>query len=78
MHRLVVALTLVVVPARPAAAQRPYRVSWWDAASVGTAGTLFVLPSALDLPNGAPSCGSPTPCDPAALSGIDRWAITPV
>jgi membrane-associated phospholipid phosphatase len=37
-----------------------------------------VLPWALDLPQGAPSCGSPTPCDPATLPGIDRWALTSV
>ncbi|HYT04501.1 MAG TPA: phosphatase PAP2 family protein [Gemmatimonadales bacterium] len=80
MQRLAVVVTLVAVagPIAPCQAPPPYRVSWWDAASVAAAGTLLVLPSALDLPKGAPSCGSPTPCDPAALPGIDRWAVTPV
>src|SRR2546427_9005817 len=50
-------------------------VTWGDAASVATAGVLYVLPGALGLPHGAPSCG---PCDPATLPGVDRWALRPV
>src|SRR2546422_5269644 len=53
----------------------PYRVTWGAAASVATAGVLYVLPGALGLPHGAPSCG---PCDPATLPGVDRWALRPV
>ena len=41
----------------------------------GTTGALYVLPAALGLPNGAPSCA---PCDPASLPGVDRWALRPV
>lgn len=81
LRRVAVALSLALV-ARPALAQTDaapaYRVTWWDAASVATAGALYALPSALDLPKGAPSCGSPTPCDPATLPGVDRWALTSV
>jgi len=36
---------------------------------------LYLLPGALGLPNGAPSCA---PCDPASLPGVDRWALRPV
>jgi membrane-associated phospholipid phosphatase len=53
-------------------------VGWGDAASLGAASALFVLPAALHLPKGAPACGSPTPCDPATLPGVDRWALTAV
>ncbi len=55
-------------------AGHPYRVTWGDAASVGTAGVLYVLPAALGLPHGRPSCA---PCDPATLPGVDRWALRP-
>jgi membrane-associated phospholipid phosphatase len=92
MRRIAVALLLASpalgAPGRPAAAQgaaagpaaRParYTVGWGDAASLGAAGTLFVLPAALELPQGTPACGSPTPCDPATLPGVDRWALTTV
>ena len=50
----------------------PYRVTWRDAVSVGTAGVLYVLPGALGLPHGMPSCA---PCEPATLPGVDRWAL---
>ncbi len=53
----------------------PYQVTWRDAASVGTAGALYLLPGALGLPHGAPSCA---PCDPSTLPGLDRWALRPV
>src|SRR3989440_4175108 len=49
-----------------------YRASWWDAASVGAAGALFVLPMALDLPQGPPSCA---PCDPTTVPTVDRSAL---
>ena len=72
MRRWAVVCTMLLSASAPAAAQAPYRVTWWDAASVTVAGTLAVLPSALDLPRGPPSCA---PCDPAALPGIDRAAL---
>src|SRR5712692_11749763 len=78
MHRgLFVVLGLVLAP-RPIVGQEPaavYRVTWGDAASVGTAGVLYALPAALGLPHGAPSCA---PCDPGTLPGVDRWALRPV
>src|SRR2546426_7399187 len=52
-----------------------YRASWWDAASVGAAGALFVLPTVLELPKGPPSCGSTAPCDPATIPTVDRSAL---
>ncbi len=67
-------LGLVLAP-RPIVGQEPaapYRVTWRDAASVGTAGVLYLLPAALGLPHGAPSCA---PCDPATLPSVDRWAL---
>jgi len=69
-----VLVLLAAVASRPAAAQAPppYRVTWWDAASVATAGVLGVLPGIANLPRGLPSCA---PCDPAALPGIDRVAL---
>ena len=74
MHRLVAALTLALCVARPhaARAQGPYRVSWWDAASIGVAGALAVIPTAAGLPSGPPPCA---PCDPATLSDFDRIAL---
>ncbi len=58
--------------ARLGVAQPPYRVTWWDAASIGTAGGLALLPHALNLPHGPPPCA---PCDPASLPSIDRAAL---
>ena len=72
MRRSVLACTMVLWVFPPAAAQVPYRASWWDAASVAAAGTLAVLPTALGLPHGPPPCA---PCDPASLPGIDRAAL---
>ncbi len=78
---------LVAVAFRPAAGQAsppsppslpspplppPYRVTWWDAASLATAGALGVIPEAANLPRGLPSCA---PCDPASLPGIDHAAL---
>jgi hypothetical protein len=78
MHRgLFAVLALVLVP-RPIVGQgpaAPYRVTWGDAVSVETAGVLYVLPGALGLPHGAPSCA---PCDPGTLPGVDRWALRQV
>ena len=78
MHRvLFVVLGLVLAP-RPILGQeaaRLYSVTWGDAASVATAGVLYVLPAALGLPHGAPSCA---PCDPGTLPGVDRWALRSV
>src|SRR2546422_8121810 len=70
----VLVLALVVRPVEGQQAAALYRVRWSDAASVGTAGVLYVLPGALGLPHGAPSCA---PCDPATLPGVDRWALRP-
>src|SRR5207245_4926487 len=78
MRRLAVAwMLLFALPrARAHAEAGPiYRASWWDAASVGAAGALFVLPTVLDLPKGPPSCGSTAACDPATIPTVDRSAL---
>src|SRR5213594_4556167 len=78
MHRELFALLGLVLTGRPIVGQEPaapYRATWADAVTVGTAGVLYVLPGALGLPHGAPSCA---PCDPATLPGVDRWALRPV
>src|SRR2546427_9119189 len=78
MHGGLVAVLGLVLAPRPMVGQAPaapYRVTWGDAASVATAGVLYVLPGALGLPHGAPSCA---PCDPAMLPGVDRWAVRSV
>src|SRR2546428_9625264 len=49
-----------------------YRASWWDGASVAAAGALYVLPMALELPQGPPSCA---PCDPSTVPTVDRPAL---
>jgi undecaprenyl-diphosphatase len=72
MRPLAVAITLLTVAARPAAAQDRYRVSGWDAVSVLVAGGLSVIPQAAGLPHGAPPCA---PCDPASLPGVDHAAL---
>src|SRR5438132_3604593 len=71
MTRWTVALALCVVPVR-AVAQAPYRVTWWDAASVAAGSAIAVIPLVAGLPQGAPPCA---PCDPASLPGIDRAAL---
>lgn len=74
----VFAAVCFVVSPGPIAGQEAaagYRVTWGDAASVGTAGVLYLLPSSLGLPQGGPSCA---PCDPNMLPGVDRWALRPV
>src|SRR3989449_3901035 len=70
-------MLLFAVPRARAHAQAGpiYRASWWDAASVGAAGALFVLPTVLDLPKGPPSCGSTAPCDPTTVPTVDRSAL---
>src|SRR2546430_14023668 len=65
MTRWTVALALCVVPVRAAVAQAPYRVTWWDAASVAAGSAIAVIPLVAGLPQGAPPCA---PCDPAARS----------
>ncbi|HEX4574214.1 MAG TPA: phosphatase PAP2 family protein [Gemmatimonadales bacterium] len=72
MLRPAIAVTLLASAARPTAAQAPYRVTWWDAASVATAGALGIIPEAAGLPHGGPTCA---PCDPATLPGIDHAAL---
>ena len=72
MPRSAMAVLLLVASVRPAPGQAPYRVTWWDAASVGTAGALSLLPVALDLPRGRPAC---VPCDPASVPAIDRAGL---
>ncbi len=75
MRRCVAALAIVISSGRPATAQTPvapYQTTWWDAAFVTAAGGLTLLPGALNLPRGVSGCA---PCDPATLSGIDRWAV---
>src|SRR3989441_11899959 len=78
MHRgLFAVLGLVLAPGRLGGRQPAprCRAGWGAAPSWATAGVLYVLPGALGLPHGAPSCG---PCDPATLPGVDRWALRPV
>src|SRR5207253_7987884 len=72
MRRPAITLALLLASARAAPGQLPYSVTWWDAASVSAAGGLALLPVALSLPTGAPSCA---PCDPASLPGIDHAAL---
>jgi membrane-associated phospholipid phosphatase len=72
MPRWPVAVLLLVALVRSAPGQAPYRVTWWDAASVGTAGVVSLLPVALDLPHGLPGC---VPCDPASVPAIDRAGL---
>jgi len=78
VHRGLFAVLGLVLAPRPIVGQAsaaPYRVTWGDAASVATAGVLYVLPAAVGLPHGAPSCA---PCDPGTLPGADRWALRPI
>ena len=72
MSRSAVVFVWLFAAARLAAGQTPYRVTWWDAASVGTAGALSLIPVALNLPHGPPPCA---PCDPASVPGIDRAGL---
>lgn len=67
-------MSLALSAAAPlaAASQRPYRLDWRDAATVGVAAAVAVIPEAAGLPRGAPPCA---PCDPASLPGIDRAAL---
>ena len=84
MRRVIAAVVVMSLPARAAPAQAPpvphYSATGWDAGWVSTAGALYLLPGALGLPHGVPSCanGNPLPCDPATLAGLDRWAVRPV
>jgi membrane-associated phospholipid phosphatase len=77
MHRGLLAVLVFALSPRPIVGQEPapFRATWFDAVSVGAAGALYVVPAAVGLPNGAPSCA---PCDPASLPGVDRWALRPV
>jgi len=72
MVRSAIVFVWLFALAWPAAGQRPYRVTWWDAGSVGAAGALSLIPVALNLPHGPPPCA---PCDPASVPGIDRAAL---
>jgi len=71
MFRSAIVFVWLFAVARPTAGQAPYRVTWWDAGSVGAAGALALIPVALNLPHGPPPC----PCDPASVPGIDRSAL---
>ena len=77
MRAVLAAVVVIGLPGRAVPAQAPprYSATWRDAASVSAAGVLYLLPGALGLPNGAPSCA---PCDPATIPGIDRWVVRPV
>ena len=79
MRRVVAAVVVMSLPARAASAQASATPrsspTWEDAGWVAAAGALYVLPGAMGLPQGAPSCA---PCDPATLPGFDRWAVRPV
>ncbi len=72
VRRPAITALLLLASVRAAPGQLPYSVTWWDAASVSAAGGLALLPVALSLPKGAPSCA---PCDPASLPGIDHAAL---
>src|SRR2546428_8008927 len=72
MQRPALVLTLIALAGRPAPGQQPYRVTWWDAASVAAATAFGVIPEAAGLPHGLPPCA---PCDPSSLPGIDRAAL---
>jgi membrane-associated phospholipid phosphatase len=72
MLRRAIAVMVLAIGARRAAAQAPYRVTWWDAVSVATATTLGIIPDAAGLPHGLPACA---PCDPATLPGVDHAAL---
>jgi membrane-associated phospholipid phosphatase len=75
MHRSLAPIAVLLLLVRAVAAQAPYRVTWWDGASIAAAGALGVIPHVAGLPNGPPPCGNPAPCDPASLSGFDRIAL---
>jgi membrane-associated phospholipid phosphatase len=75
MLRSAVPFTSLVLLTRAVGAQAPYRVTWWDGASLAAAGGLALIPHAAGLPHGPPPCGNPSPCDPASLSGFDRIAL---
>src|SRR3989442_10674285 len=75
MRRLAAALVLLAVSGASARAQAPYSVSWGDAVSVVAAGVAALIPEATRLRKAPPSCGSPAPCDPASLPGVDRVAL---
>ncbi len=62
MFRSAIVFVWLFAVARPTAGQAPYRVTWWDAGSVGAAGALALIPVALNLPHGP-------------LPGIDRSAL---
>ncbi|HEY2825285.1 MAG TPA: phosphatase PAP2 family protein, partial [Gemmatimonadales bacterium] len=49
-----------------------------DVAALATAGAVYLAPMVFKWNEHLPSCGSPTPCDPATLPGVDRWALTGV
>ncbi|HVH66231.1 MAG TPA: phosphatase PAP2 family protein [Gemmatimonadales bacterium] len=80
MRRSIVALASSAIALRAAVAQAPvpvpspppYRVTWWDAATIAGAGTLAAIPVLAGLPHGPPPCA---PCDPASLPSIDRAAL---
>src|SRR2546430_16905575 len=72
MFRSAIVFVWLFAVARPTAGQAPYRVTWWDAGSVGAAGALSLIPVALNPPHGPPPCA---PCDPASVPGIDRSAL---
>src|SRR3989442_1203664 len=72
MQRPALVLTLIALAGRPAPGQQPYRVTWWDAASVAAATAFGVTPEAAGPPHGPPPCA---PCDPSSLPGIDRAAL---
>jgi len=49
-----------------------YRDGWRPWTVAAGAGAFAALPAVLHLPRGAAPCA---PCDPASLSGIDRWVV---
>ena len=70
---LLLALATAVAVQPPGAAQTPtYRSGWTSWTVAAGAGVFAALPGMLHLPRGVPACA---PCDPAGLSGIDRWVV---
>jgi membrane-associated phospholipid phosphatase len=64
--------TAAAIPARVAAQAPVYKSGWTSWAIAAGAGGFAALPGILHLPRGTAPCA---PCDPAGLTGIDRWVV---
>ncbi len=67
-----VVLSAGALPGLGAAQTPAYRDGWTSWSVAAGVGVFAALPGWLNLPRGAPPCA---PCDPATLSGIDRWVV---